>query len=118
MDELKHEERDSKQRAKNKNARGKRASRGGTFDRRAIDWIALIALTETLCDVGGALRIGLTRDGGAMALGVYVGNEYGTEYIRPGEGFYDACAEISDAWVHGSRSAFDGLYNDLKAGDR
>lgn len=33
----------------------------------------------------GALRFGYTRDGGAYSVGVYVGEDYFTDYIRPGE---------------------------------
>jgi len=47
---------------------------------------------------GYALRVGLTRDGGALAIGVYMGDEYGTEYIRPDEDLAVALREIGLAW--------------------
>jgi hypothetical protein len=47
---------------------------------------------------GGALRIGLTRDGGALAIGVYAGQDYGTEYVRPGEDLEVELLAIADAW--------------------
>lgn len=34
---------------------------------------------------GGALRFGYTRDGGAYAIGIYLGGESFTEYVRPHE---------------------------------
>lgn len=34
---------------------------------------------------GGALRFGYTRDGGAFAIGIYLGNDHYTEYVRPDE---------------------------------
>lgn len=47
---------------------------------------------------GGAIRIGLTRDGGALALGFYQGDDYGTEYIRPSENLEETLRELMIAW--------------------
>lgn len=47
---------------------------------------------------GGAVRVGLTRDGGALAVGLYKGEDYGTEYIRPGEELELSLREIIIAW--------------------
>lgn len=47
---------------------------------------------------GGAIRVGLTRDGGALAIGVYLGDDYGTEYVRPDEDLSMALREISMGW--------------------
>lgn len=47
---------------------------------------------------GGALRIGLTRDGGALALGMYLGELYSTEYIRPSENLAEELRKIALAW--------------------
>lgn len=47
---------------------------------------------------GGALRIGLTRDGGALALGLYMGDVYSTEYIRPSEDLAIELRKIAAAW--------------------
>lgn len=45
--------------------------------RAAVD----LALSE-----GGAIRLGLTRDGGALAVGIYgLGGEPTTEYLRPSD---------------------------------
>jgi hypothetical protein len=45
-----------------------------------------------------AVRVGLTRDGGALALGIYAGDEYGVEYVRPDEDLAAAVREISLGW--------------------
>lgn len=34
---------------------------------------------------GGAIRFGYTRDGGAYAIGIYLGGDHFTEYVRPSE---------------------------------
>jgi hypothetical protein len=65
----------------------------------AFDWIVFRALAEGLVEVGGAIRLGATRDGGAWALGIYVGDDYATEYVRPSEDFGTAMVEIADAWL-------------------
>lgn len=55
-----------------------------------VDWMdadaeKLRSLVAAAAFRGGALRFGYTRDGGAYAVGVYYGNEYWTDYVRPGE---------------------------------
>lgn len=98
-------------RAKSKAARGRRASAAGDYGWERWNWPAAIALTEVICAAAGAVRFGFTRDGGAAAIGVYVGNDYATEYVRPGEDFATACEEIADAWLgkgkHNWRSRYD-----------
>jgi len=86
-------------REKAKAARGRRAKAAGEVKWDGFDWIATIALTEALMEVGGAIRIGKTRDGGAWALGIYVGEDYATEYIRPSEDFTESILEITTAWI-------------------
>lgn len=54
------------------------------------DWAnaSALALQGAICAVafrGGALRLGYTRDGGAFAIGIYLGNDSSTEYVRPDE---------------------------------
>lgn len=90
--------RDNK-RARSKAARSRRAASAGAFDITAIAWLPLVALVELLAANGGAVRIGLTRDGGALALGVYLEDDYATEYIRPAENFEAAIEEVARAWL-------------------
>lgn len=93
------EDKGSNKRAKAKQARGRRGGTTGGADWKQFDWAATIALVEVLAEQDGALRIGRTRDGGAWALGVYLGDDYATEYIRPSEDFQDAILEICEAWL-------------------
>jgi hypothetical protein len=77
--------------------RSKRESARYVFsDDHATD--LLLALMIGTAYAGGAMRIGLTRDGGALSIGVYAGDEYGTEYIRPGEDLEDELRKIADGW--------------------
>lgn len=64
-----------------------------------MDWAALAILTEEMAQVGGAVRIGLTRDLGAWALGMYMEGDYAVEYIRPGEETATAIDEIARVWL-------------------
>jgi len=73
-------------------------------------WAILTALTTALMEVDGALRIGFTRDGGALALGVYLGDDYATEYVRPTEDFWTAVEEIAAAWITDGALRFQELY--------
>ena len=86
-------------RDKAKAARSRRASASQEADYRTTDWICTVALVDALVSEGGALRLGVTRDGGAYALGVYLGDDYATEYIKPAEVWEDAIDEIARAWL-------------------
>lgn len=44
-----------------------------------------------------ALRLGVTRDGGAYAVGVYAGEQYFTDYVRPGEDVDEYLAKLLQA---------------------
>lgn len=59
-----------------------------------VDWMNSDAgiLQKVIATAGYkhvALRLGLTRDGGAYAVGVYAGEQYFTDYVRPGEDIDD-----------------------------
>jgi len=50
--------------------------------------------------LGGALRLGYTRDGGAFAIGVYgVETEPYTDYLRPGDDVEAYLDELSDECI-------------------
>lgn len=99
------------ERGKNKTSR-----RGGgdgiqlTF----ADWLLLVALQRATMREGGAVRVGLTRDGGALSLGMYIGEDYGTEYIRPNEDVGTALLEVARAWLPSEGSAFGEAYDWLE----
>jgi len=97
--ERRAEEKKSNKREAAKERREGSRRAGGKFQMSLMGWAVLTALTSVLMEHDGALRIGFTRDGGALALGVYMENDYATEYIRPAEDFYTAVSEIADAWV-------------------
>jgi len=56
------------------------------FDVRSIWTDAFREAVDIALSEGGAIRLGLTRDGGALAVGIYgIGNEPSTEYLRPSD---------------------------------
>ena len=93
-------------RDKAKEGRSRRNSASAKVDLRSADWRTLGALITSFAEAGGALRVGYTRDGGALALGCYLGDDYATEYIRPSEDFVGGCIEIAEAWLPESGVAF------------
>lgn len=78
-------------------ARGRQLSAAADLEK--LDWRRVMALTVTMADHDGAVRIGRTRDGGAIALGMYRGDDYATEYIRPTEDAAKALDDIAVAWL-------------------
>lgn len=71
----------------------------GKMDVAGLPWLTLAALVAEMAVTDGAIRIGLTRDGGALALGMYRGHDYATEYIRPNEDVEAALHAIADLWL-------------------
>lgn len=114
--------RDNDEHGKRQRARAaresKRQSLAGTFDWSPDTIIQLGALASVVSRRGGAVRIGHTRDGGALAIGMYLEDDYATEYIRPTEDLSEAVAEIVAAWLPGDvdefltlRETLYGLFN-------
>lgn len=97
--EKRAQEQKASRRDKAKQARGRRAAAAGAVSARNLDWIALAALITVFAEANGAVRFGFTRDGGAYAMGCYLGDDYATEYVRPSEDFRGACEEIAIAWL-------------------
>jgi len=89
-----------------KQARGARRASGGSFTLDVRGWSILACLGQAFINVGGALRVGVTRDGGALALGAYYDDDYATEYVRPSEDLWEAASEIAAAWLP---NGVDGL---------
>lgn len=86
-------------RARAADARERKRRDTGQWQWKQQDWLYLAALVQAMAKEGGAVRIGVTRDGGALALGLYHENDYATEYIRPNESVADAVTEIADVWL-------------------
>jgi len=80
-------------------AKGTRARRTRGPIREA-SWLSANAITvlqaiEAVSKAGGALRFGLTRDGGAYAIGIYENGQAHTEYLRPGDDLSTFFAEVA-----------------------
>lgn len=99
------EQKEANKRQRAAASRRGRREQSGTMTLDAGKWLYLAALTHATMEQGGAVRIGKTRDGGALAVGMYCGDDYATEYIKPNEDFQDAIMEIAEAWLS------DGAYS-------
>lgn len=77
----------------------RRASRhhGDPADWSTQDGQKLLELIAQIGELGGAIRLGYTRDGGAYAVGIYGDGEPYTEYMRPGENIEDLLRDVRDA---------------------
>lgn len=53
------------------------------FDIMALETKSFVLCIEQIVAKQGAIRIGLSRDGGALAIGIYGDGEPYTEYIEP-----------------------------------
>jgi len=103
------DKRDEK-RERAKEARQRRAASNAKANWLEVEWDGVVLLVQAMAAEGGAVRLGLTRDGGAYALGMYLHDDYATEYIRPSEDFGDALGEIARAWLpDGGEAWFDAL---------
>lgn len=89
----------SRQSSENSGKRGPK--RKGSVQYSFVDWEAtqlLLQMQIGMAYAGGAVRVGLTRDGGALAIGIYHGDHYETEYIRPTEDLMVELRLIIQAW--------------------
>lgn len=69
------------------------------FDPTTIITDEFRAALEIALAEGGAIRLGLTRDGGALAVGIYgLGGEPTTEYLRPSDNQADFWGELYHAF--------------------
>lgn len=59
--------------------------KGEPADWSGVDAKLLLNAIAWTAACGGALRLGYTRDGGAYAIGIYLGADSTTEYVRPNE---------------------------------
>jgi hypothetical protein len=90
---------------KQKDDKAKRKFRRSVSDDRTADWstVDMAQVVETIGAVtkaGGALRFGLTVDGGAYAVGVYGdGPEPYTEYVRPNENIESFLNDLAVAFT-------------------
>jgi len=108
------DDRKDNRRAKAKETRSRRRSSGDPANFLSCDYASILAIMGAFAEAGGAVRYGYTRDGGAYAIGVYMGDDYVTEYIRPNEDFLGAIVEIAEAWLPDEGQAFHAMYNQLR----
>jgi hypothetical protein len=70
-----------------------------TADWGRVDAEQLRSTVEVVTQFGGALRFGVTRDGGAYSLGIYGdGPEPYTVYVRPNEDLNEILAELEQTF--------------------
>lgn len=70
-----------------------------TADWGRVDAESLRSALGAVTANGGALRLGLTRDGGAFSVGIYGdGPEPYTVYVRPNESMEDFLGELEQAF--------------------
>lgn len=58
----------------------------------------LLDLIVSNARMGGATRVGFTKDGGALAIGMYCGSKRGTEYVKPAEDLGKEIKAIFAGW--------------------
>lgn len=59
------------------------SSSNGAADWEVVDGVLLAKAIACVAAMGGALRLGYTRDGGAYAIGIYGDGDPFTEYVPP-----------------------------------
>lgn len=69
--------------------------KAGVYDLEQVDWQGLLSFIYRVVEAGGAVRVGRTRDGGALNVAIYFNDDYVNEYIRPG----DDVGEVLDAYL-------------------
>jgi len=72
-----------------------------TADWASVDAEAIRTAIAALGSIGGAIRYGYTRDGGAYAIGVYgLETQPYTEYLRPGDDVQAYLHQLADSARH------------------
>lgn len=83
------------------NTRRFRPNRGETADWAGVENEAICTAIAALGSIGGALRFGYTRDGGAYAVGVYgLESQPYTDYLRPGDDISAYLYQLADTARH------------------
>jgi len=86
--------------------RGLRSRSGGITDWQSADCEKLKRAICAASIVGGALRFGYSRDGGAYAIGIYGDGEPYTVFVKP--------AEDIDTYLDDITDLFEGIKDDKK----
>jgi hypothetical protein len=56
----------------------------------------LVDLVQTVASMGGATRLGYTRDGGAYSVGIYLDDDRETFYCRPSDDLDDFVTRLTE----------------------
>lgn len=72
------------------NKKHRRATSSPSTPKQRASWAGAPAellweVIRNITEQGGAVRFGLTRDGGAYAIGIYDNGEHETEYLKPSD---------------------------------
>ena len=59
----------------------------------------MLAAVHYMAEAGGAIRFGKTRDGGAIAIGLYDGDEKRTEYLAPEDDIDQLMIELLELYA-------------------
>jgi len=68
----------------------------GTADWANASPELVLALVCLVGAVGGAVRLGYTRDGGAYSIGIYLGNDSKTYYCNEKDGINEKVGELAE----------------------
>lgn len=94
----------SKQRDQKRDQRAAERAQRTSVDILGIDGDNFLKCLEAACSIGGALRLGLSRDGGAYAVGIYGDGDPYTEYVGAGEDVNQYFANLTE-YFHELRDA-------------
>jgi hypothetical protein len=86
-------------------SRGLRRKPGGIADWTSADPEALRNAITAAAFVGGAVRFGYSRDGGAYAIGIYGDGEPYTEFVKPIEDI-----DITLVWI---KELFEAIADEM-----
>lgn len=88
--------------AKNKGSRLSLMLRAGKDQSSDVsDWgsvtpTVLVDLVQVVSGLGGAVRLGYTRDGGAYSVGIYLDDDRETFYCRPSDDLDDFVSRLTE----------------------
>lgn len=77
-----------------RNVRGEGS--GNVADWGIVTGKVLIDLVQTVAGLGGAVRFGYTRDGGAYSVGIYLDDDRETFYYKPNDDIDDAITQLTE----------------------
>jgi len=86
----------SKERENKRVKRQAERSQRSAVDILTVDGDTFLKCLEVVCRCEGAIRVGLSRDGGAFAIGIYGDGDPYTEYVGAGEDINEYFANLAE----------------------